>query len=110
VSLIDIFPTVLEAAGIAPPAGHDAHSLLARISGEDCERAEPVVSTWKRGNHSVRTLRWRYTRYSDGGEELFDHGVDPFEWTNLAARAEFAAVREDLARRLEALIERRPAP
>jgi len=27
---------------------------------------------------------WRYIRYEDGSEELYDHRVDPDEWTNLA--------------------------
>jgi hypothetical protein len=32
----------------------------------------------------VRSERWRYIRYADGSEELYDHRSDPHEWTNLA--------------------------
>ena len=48
------------------------------------------------GNHAVRTERWRYIRYHDGGEELYDHSNDPWEWTNLAGGAEHAAVIGEL--------------
>ena len=40
---------------------------------------------------------WRYIRYADGGEELYDHRSDPHEWTNLADAPEFAAVKAELA-------------
>jgi hypothetical protein len=46
----------------------------------------------------VRSERWRYIRYADGGEELYDHQNDPHEWTNLADRPEYASVKADLAK------------
>jgi arylsulfatase A-like enzyme len=81
VSLIDIFPTLIEAAG-GVAADTDGWSLLQSIAG--VRRPLPVISTWGEGNHSIRAERWRFTRYSDGSEELFDHELDPHEWTNLA--------------------------
>jgi hypothetical protein len=56
-----------------------------------------ALSTWGKGNHSVRDARWRYTRYADGAEELYDHRSDPHEWTNLAADPQLSAVKERLA-------------
>jgi hypothetical protein len=56
-----------------------------------------ALSTWGKGNHSARDARWRYTRYADGAEELYDHSTDPNEWTNLAADPALAAVKERLA-------------
>ena len=38
-----------------------------------------------KGNTSVRDDRWRYLRYTDGSEELYDLQNDQNEWTNLAA-------------------------
>ena len=35
-------------------------------------------------NHAVRTKDFRYIRYEDGTEELYNHQNDPNEWTNLA--------------------------
>ena len=45
----------------------------------------------------VRTERWRYIRYQDGGTELYDETADPYEWVNLAGRKEFAGVILELA-------------
>jgi len=44
----------------------------------------PAITTHDRGNHGVRSDRWRYIRYANGEEELYDHNNDPHEWTNLA--------------------------
>jgi hypothetical protein len=61
-------------------------------------RKVPALTTYLLGNHSVRDERWRYIRYSDGGEELYDHDQDPQEWTNLAAKPEFQKLKAELAR------------
>jgi hypothetical protein len=45
----------------------------------------------------VRSEGWRYIRYADGGEELYDETKDPHEWMNLAAKPEYAATKSDLA-------------
>jgi len=55
------------------------------------------LTTHGRGNHAVRSERWRYIRYQDGGEELYDHTVDPHEWNNLADKPEYAAVKKEIA-------------
>jgi len=57
----------------------------------------PTLCTFGYQNHSVRTAQWRYIRYADGGEELYDHTKDSYEWTNLAAKVEFKNVRSELA-------------
>ena len=56
------------------------------------------MTTFRKGNHGVRSERWRYIRYHDGTEELYDHNVDPMEWTNLASKPELAAVKKELAK------------
>ena len=44
----------------------------------------------------MRSDRYRYIRYHDGGEELYDHNADPHEWNNVAANAEYAAIKAEL--------------
>jgi hypothetical protein len=44
----------------------------------------------------IQTQRWRYIRYHDGGQELYDHSKDPNEWTNLAESQEYAEVIPEL--------------
>lgn len=83
VSLMDIFPTILAAAGVSEQQSEGA-SLLPAVHGERIARHRPVLMTWLKGNHSIRSGDWRYTRYSDGTTELYDHRADPYEWRNLA--------------------------
>jgi len=64
----------------------------------DWER--PVIMTFGYENHAVRTDRWRYIRYNDGGEELYDHDADPNEWHNLATSPEY----QDVMARLKPLL------
>ena len=40
-----------------------------------------------KSNRAVRDQDWRYIRYWDGSEELYNHAVDPHEWTNLAGNS-----------------------
>jgi hypothetical protein len=49
-----------------------------------------------KGNHAVATSDWRYIRYADGTEELYDQRTDPYEWTNVAAKPENADIKKKL--------------
>ena len=56
-----------------------------------------MLQVWiKSNNHSIRSKRWRYIRYSDGTEELYDHDSDELEWHNLASDPNYAEVKEAL--------------
>ena len=96
VSLIDIFPTILDLCGLPQQPGIDGDSLAPFLNAAAPPRARPTLMTWGRGNHSVRSSHWRLTRYSDGSEELYDHRTDPFEWTNLAQVLEFGPIAAEL--------------
>ncbi|TWU37909.1 Choline-sulfatase [Novipirellula aureliae] len=89
VSLLDIFPTLTELCGL-PKQELDGVSLVPMLKDDDAERGAPVVTTRYHGNHAVRSLDWRYIRYRDGSEELYDHRMDPGEHVNLASNPEFA--------------------
>ena len=60
----------------------------------------PALTTHEFGNHAVRTEQWRYIRYRDGSEELYDKRADVYECTNLAGDPKYAKVKADLARAL----------
>lgn len=97
VSLIDVHPTIMAAAGL-PTHARDSFDLTMMIQGnENARRTHGVISSWLPNNHSIRTSRWRFTRYSDGGLELFDHDTDPREWTNLAGRSEHSELCSELS-------------
>jgi hypothetical protein len=54
-------------------------------------------------NHAVRVDQWRYIRYADGSEELYDHSKDEYEWNNLAEKVAFAKIKTELAKHLPAV-------
>ncbi len=47
--------------------------------------------------HFEGSERWRYIRYNDGAEEVYDHQTDPLEWTNLVWEPGSARVTKELA-------------
>jgi arylsulfatase A-like enzyme len=98
VSLVDVFPTLVELAGQSPMAQLDGISLVPWLRNPTAPKQQPALTTWGRNNHSVRTERWRYTRYHNGDEELYDHQTDPDEFTNLGARPEHNLLKQALAR------------
>jgi arylsulfatase A-like enzyme len=85
VSLLDLYPTLSELCGLPPRAGLEGQSLAPLLRDPEAAWERPALMTHGRGNHAVRTERWRYIRYADGSEELYDHQRDPGEWANLAA-------------------------
>ncbi|MEO0477806.1 MAG: sulfatase/phosphatase domain-containing protein, partial [Planctomycetota bacterium] len=48
-------------------------------------------------SYAIINRDWRYIRYHDGAEELYDLNNDPHEWHNLASEANHAAVKKRLA-------------
>jgi arylsulfatase A-like enzyme len=107
VGLIDIYPTLVELCDLPDVPNLEGRSLKGLLSGEQAEREEPAVTWLGPGNQSLRTRRWRYTRYCDGSEELYDYENDIDELKNLADDPEFADVKQSLASHLRQ--ERAPA-
>jgi arylsulfatase A-like enzyme len=102
VSLMDIYPTLAELAGLDVPTHVEGKSLVPLLEDPSREWDFPVVTTYGYGNHAVRTDRYRYIRYVDGSEELYDHASDPNEWTNLASDRRYADLKAQLRRALPA--------
>lgn len=98
VDFMTIYPTLTDLAGIATPEHVQGKSLCALLQNPDAPWDEPAITTFNRNNHAVRTQDWRYIRYSDGSEELYDERQDPHEWTNLAGDPDHAATKRELAR------------
>ncbi len=92
VELLDLYPTLVELSGLPPKAGLEGHSLAPLLKDATAKRAWPAITTHNRDNHAVRSEHWRYIRYADGSEELYDHRRDPNEWTNLARDPRYAKV------------------
>jgi hypothetical protein len=96
VSLVDLYPTLLELAGLPAKQDLEGESLVPLLKDPTAKRETPAVSFWEY-SFSVRTERWRYIQYFDGSEELYDHNKDPNEFKNLANKTKYKQIKENLA-------------
>jgi iduronate 2-sulfatase len=98
VEYVDLYPTLLDAAGLPKADGlagssllplienpgmpWDSHAITQILRPADDRFPSPLMGC------SIRTERWRYTEWSEGAEgvELYDHFSDPLEFENLAIR------------------------
>jgi arylsulfatase A-like enzyme len=97
VSLIDIYQTLIDLCDLSRVPEIASISVVPLLNNPQRLWERPALTTWRRGNHAVRDDDWRYIRYLDGTEELYDHRNDPMEWINLAGDPQYATVKQRLA-------------
>lgn len=108
-SLLDIYPTLADLCDL-PAVGHlDGESLVHFLQNPNRATGRVVTTTQGRGNHGLRSDRWRYIRYADESEELYDQLNDPKNFHNLANDPKFTEVKLSLRQHLPA-IEADPEP
>lgn len=100
VDFMTLYPTLCDLTGVPAPKHLEGASIRKLLVDPAAEWDLPALTTHGFRNHAVRTGRWRYIRYENGDEELYDHTNDPYEWTNLAGHADLAAVKAELQRAL----------
>lgn len=103
VSIVDVYPTLLQAAGLEPENPVHGIDLLATTPPGGGEGRPLVFGNRRRGRLSegLRLDRWKYHRGADAAQELlFDLAADPGERKNLARQAPeiLARMRETRAR------------
>jgi arylsulfatase A-like enzyme len=103
VDFLSIFPTLCNLAGLPVPAQCKGPSISPLLADPKAPWNHLALSTMGRGNHAVCDERYRYIRYSDGTEELYDHKSDPNEWTNIATNPEFAPIKARLSKPMPGL-------
>jgi arylsulfatase A-like enzyme len=108
VDFMSIYPTLCELCGLPTPKHVEGVSIRALLEKPDADWDRPARTTYLFNNHAIRTEKWRYIRYHDGGEELYDEVKDPLEWTNLAKMPDYVAVKTELAKHLPTVNQ--PAP
>ena len=95
VGLIDIFPTLADLCELEAPSQLQGESFQQLLVNPESSWKRPALTTTTAGNHTVRSDRWRYIRYNDGSEELYDHEKDPHEWHNLAKDPAMDTVKKE---------------
>lgn len=96
----DLLPTLCGLAGIEVPAGKRGVSWAPLLRGGNQQESHPyVASEWHSEyehivtpGRMIRSERYKYTHYLEGGEELYDLQSDPLEKRNLANLAEYRDV------------------
>lgn len=92
--LLDVFPTLLELAGIDADLHQEGQSLVPLMTDPMSEWNHPAITSFGLGNFAIRSERYRLIEYVDGSKELYDLSTDPHEWTNLAGEAKYRAIIE----------------
>ena len=110
VDFMNIYPTLCDLAGVETPGHCDGVSLKPLLREPHAKWARAALTTHGYQNHAVRLREWRYIRYSDGGEELYNRAHDPLEYTNLAASAEHEAVIAEMRTHLPKTNAPKPEP
>jgi arylsulfatase A-like enzyme len=83
--MLSIYPTLLDLCGLPAYDRNEGLNLVPLMTGKGPRTNESIaITTFGMQNHALRTSRYRYIRYEDGGEELYDHNSDPNEWFNIA--------------------------
>jgi choline-sulfatase len=87
VNLLDLYPTMVELAGLPRVEGLEGNSLVRMLEDTPAIPDSTTLVTFGRGNYTVAQGTWRYIHYYDGSEELYDLTADPNQYENLAGRA-----------------------
>jgi len=98
VDFMSIYPTLTALCGIATPSHVEGSNIRPLLADARANWTTPAVMTYRFNNHSARTNEWRYIRYENGDEELYDERKDPNEYVNLANQPEFAGRKAELAK------------
>ena len=105
VSLVDLYPTLLEIAHL-PSAPHaQGQSLLPLLKAPDQPTERAILTTVGAGNYALSTRDWRFIRYSTGEEELYHIATDPHEWRNLVQDHQSKDKLVELQNKLAAVLQ-----
>ena len=100
VDFMSIYPTLCALTGMPRPAHVEGLDISPLLKDPTASWDTPALTTFHRNNHSFRSEQWRYIRYADGSEELYNHDSDPYEWTNVAGDVLYTDIKTGLAKHI----------
>lgn len=108
---VDIAPTIREFCGLPPIESHGISLVPLFTESRDYKPRDFVIGQyyskqrWVNPIRMIRTKDFKLNRHIRWGDELYDLRNDPNELTNLANNPEYAAIKEDLVKKLDQWIE-----
>ena len=102
VEFVDIYPTIADLAGLKAPGNLEGVSLRPLLEKPLAEWNRPAytqVQFRENPGYSVRSGRWNYVEWDEGGRagrELYDQTADPRELINLIDKPEHDATQMKL--------------
>lgn len=114
VELVDLYPTLVELAGLPPVSVAEGTSLAPLLADPDRPLKTAAFAVLRRVagqlGRSIRTEQFRYTEWPDGSEELYDQRRDPDEMTNIARDPDHSRIVAELKKQLGTPAPSSPAP
>ncbi len=97
-SLIDMYPTLIDMCGLPKPHQQlEGESLASTLSNPSAATDRNVFLPYMTpGEYAIINRDWRYIRYGEDGEELYNLREDPNEWHNLASDEKYADLKAEL--------------
>jgi arylsulfatase A-like enzyme len=103
VEAIDLYPTLLDLAGIPTPAevDFDGMSLVPLLDDTKAKLRDEVYYSAKKG-YGLVTEQYRFFMLDGYGTDLFDLSADIHEWNDLADNPEYAELVEEYTKKVKA--------
>jgi len=105
VSLIDLYPTLVDLCGLPPNNALEGQSLRPLLLNPEKDWERPALTTLGKNNHSLHSKDWHYIKWSDGTEELYKRTTDVNEWYNLADKPKYTKVKSSFQKWLPTINE-----
>ena len=97
VSLIDLYPTLIELSGLPKKQNLDGHSFASLIDNPKAKWDYPGITITQDGT-SVLLGKWHYMITVDGTEQLYNIEKDPLEWENLILDKSYKSIVDNLSK------------
>ncbi|MGB0369958.1 MAG: sulfatase [Opitutales bacterium] len=98
VSLLDMYPTLVELTGLPKNERNEGRSLVPLMDRPTLDWPHPSIIQLGKGHFAIQSERYRYIRYEDGSEELYDHKTDLDEIHNIAGNPEYDSLKTAMAK------------
>jgi len=89
VEMLSIYPTLLDLCGLPAYKRNEGLDLVPTMLSDSIDTSASAITTYGMNNHAIKAKGFRYIRYEDGTEELYNHKIDPNEFDNEAKNTKY---------------------